>query len=129
MNLQNASAIGWETNASGQRFGIGQSTGGLYFFRTNSAFGTTGSPGSGDMIITDTGDVNFTNKVTTNSLRVNSGGFSFLTIAGSYNQAICRDIIFGTLGQCASSLRYKSNVMLVIGVCAMMGLLVKMLMK
>ncbi|HVE57720.1 MAG TPA: hypothetical protein VNB22_12880, partial [Pyrinomonadaceae bacterium] len=44
MNLQNGSAIGWEANASGQRFGIGQSTGALYFFRTNSAFGNTASP-------------------------------------------------------------------------------------
>ena len=41
MNLQNVSALGWEANASGQRFGIGQSTGGLYFFRTLSAFGST----------------------------------------------------------------------------------------
>jgi hypothetical protein len=57
MNLQNASALGWEANASGQRFGIGQSGGGLYFFRTNSAFGTTGTPANYDMSITDTGNI------------------------------------------------------------------------
>ena len=55
MNLQNAAAIGWEANASGQRFGIGQSTGGLYFFRTSSAFGTNGTPAIYDLEITDNG--------------------------------------------------------------------------
>jgi hypothetical protein len=57
MNLQNASALGWEANPSGQRFGIGQSGGGLYFFRTTSAFGTTGTPANYDMSITDTGNI------------------------------------------------------------------------
>ncbi len=57
MNLQNVSALGWEANASGQRFGIGQTNGGLYFFRTNSAFGTTGSPANYDMQITDNGNL------------------------------------------------------------------------
>lgn len=57
MNLQNASALGWEANASGQRFGIGQSGGGLYFFRTNSAFGTTGTPANYDLVITDNGNL------------------------------------------------------------------------
>jgi hypothetical protein len=57
LSLGNASALGWEANASGQRFGIGQSTGGLYFFRTNSAFGNTGSPATIDMGITDTGNI------------------------------------------------------------------------
>ncbi|MGI8788908.1 MAG: hypothetical protein ACR2HG_14290 [Pyrinomonadaceae bacterium] len=56
-NMQNASALGWEANASGQRFGIGQSTGGLYFFRTTSAFGNTSSPANYNMVITDTGNV------------------------------------------------------------------------
>ena len=57
LNLQNASAFGWEANASGQRFGIGQSTGGLYFFRTQSAFGTTNFPANYDLQITDTGNL------------------------------------------------------------------------
>lgn len=57
LSFGNASALGWEANASGQRFGIGQSTGGLYFFRTNSAFGSTASPANYDMSITDSGNV------------------------------------------------------------------------
>lgn len=57
LSMGNASAIGWEANASGQRFGIGQSTGGLYFFRTNSPFGTTDSPANYDMGITDAGNI------------------------------------------------------------------------
>ena len=57
MNLQQGSAFGWEANASGQRFGIGQSNGGLYFFRTNSAFGNTAAPANYDLQITDTGNI------------------------------------------------------------------------
>ncbi len=57
LSLGNASALGWEANASGQRFGIGQTNGGLYFFRTNSAFGTTGSQANYDLQITDTGNL------------------------------------------------------------------------
>jgi hypothetical protein len=57
VELTNASAIGWQANAGGQRFGIGQSTGGLYFFRTTSDPGTTGSPANYDMVITDVGNV------------------------------------------------------------------------
>lgn len=57
MNMQNASALGWEANASGQRFGIGQSNGGLYFFRTISGFGSTLTPANYDMQITDNGNL------------------------------------------------------------------------
>lgn len=57
MNLQTGSALGWEANASGQRFGIGQSGGGLYFFRTNSAFGNAANPANYDLVITDEGNV------------------------------------------------------------------------
>lgn len=57
MNLQNVSALGWEANASGQRFGIGQTGGGLYFFRTGSQFGTTTSPANYDMLISDSGNI------------------------------------------------------------------------
>ena len=57
LSMSNGSALGWEANASGQRFGIGQSTGGLYFFRTTSAFGTTGSPANYDLELTDTGNL------------------------------------------------------------------------
>jgi hypothetical protein len=57
LSLINASAIGWEANASGQRFGIGQSTGGLYFFRTNSGFANTANPPVYELAISDTGNV------------------------------------------------------------------------
>ena len=57
LELGNASAIGWQRNAAGNRFGIGQSTGGLYFFATLSDPGTTGSPANYVMQITDTGNI------------------------------------------------------------------------
>jgi hypothetical protein len=57
LNLQNGAALGWEANASGQRFGIGQTTGALYFFRTNSAFGNTASPANYDFGISDSGNL------------------------------------------------------------------------
>ena len=57
MNMQNASALGWEANSSGQRFGIGQTNGGLYFFRTNSGFGNSANFAFYDMTITDTGNI------------------------------------------------------------------------
>jgi hypothetical protein len=53
--LENASALGWKADPGGQRFGIGQSTGGLYFFHTTSEPGTIGSPSNYDLQISDTG--------------------------------------------------------------------------
>ncbi len=40
IELENATAIGWKTNTAGNRFGIGHTNGGLYFFRTASDPGT-----------------------------------------------------------------------------------------
>ncbi len=57
LELGNASAIGWRANAAGNRFGIGQSTGGLYFFATLSDPGTTASPANYVMQISDTGNI------------------------------------------------------------------------
>lgn len=57
MNMQNGSALGWEANGSGQRFGVGQTNGGLHFFRTISGFGSTLTPAEYDMVITDNGNV------------------------------------------------------------------------
>lgn len=53
--LPNASALGWHANAGGQRFGLGVSSGGLYWFRTASDPGTAGSAAQYDMILTDSG--------------------------------------------------------------------------
>ncbi len=55
--MRNSSALGWEANSSGQRFGIGQTNGGLYFFRTTSAFGTTATGSNLDLLISDNGDL------------------------------------------------------------------------
>lgn len=57
MNLQNTSAFGWEPNNSGRSFGVGQSNGGLYFFRTTAPFGTTAQPAQLDLTITDNGNI------------------------------------------------------------------------
>ncbi len=57
VELDNAAAIGWRSNAAGRRFGIGQTNSGLYFFHTASDPGTTGSPAVYDMFINDTGNV------------------------------------------------------------------------
>jgi hypothetical protein len=57
LELGNASAIGWHADAAGQRFGIGQTGGGLYFFRTASDPGTTGSAANYDLKITDNGNL------------------------------------------------------------------------
>src|SRR5439155_4975659 len=55
--LQNASAIGWQSNALGNRYGIGHTTGGLAFFRTAGNLGTTGSPATYDLRIDNNGNV------------------------------------------------------------------------
>jgi hypothetical protein len=57
LSLPNASAIGWEANAGGQRFGMGPSTGGFYFFRSASDPGSTEHPALYDMEITDAGEL------------------------------------------------------------------------
>jgi hypothetical protein len=57
MNMNNASALGWEANASGQHFGLGQADGGLYFFRTYAGFGQSVPPANTDLRITDNGDI------------------------------------------------------------------------
>ncbi len=60
LELGNASAIGWRSDAAGQRFGIGQTDGGLFFFRTASDPGTTGSAANYDLKITDHGNLSQT---------------------------------------------------------------------
>ncbi|MFN7948533.1 MAG: hypothetical protein U0Z53_24485 [Blastocatellia bacterium] len=57
MELQNATAIAWQANAAGQRFGMGHTNSGFYFFRTISDPGTSGAPAVYDMSISDTGVV------------------------------------------------------------------------
>jgi hypothetical protein len=57
LSLENGAAIGWGSNLSGKRFGMGHSTGGFYFFRTDSDPGTMGSPPLYDVMLSDDGNV------------------------------------------------------------------------
>jgi len=55
--LSNASAIGWHPEASGSAFGIGQTTGGLFVFNTQSPPGNTSAQANYLFTIADTGNV------------------------------------------------------------------------
>lgn len=57
IELDNAAAIGWRSNSGDSRFGIGQSTGGLYVFRTTSDPGTSQSAARYDLFVSDAGRV------------------------------------------------------------------------
>lgn len=57
MELDNASAIGWNVNAAGSRFGIGQTTAGLYFFTTADNPGTATIPPDYRLLIANSGHV------------------------------------------------------------------------
>lgn len=127
VELGNASAIGWQTNSGGQSFGFGQSTGGLYFFRTASNPGTTASPANYDLTITDLGNVGIGDTTPSSKLSVNGGmsvngamsvygitnfgNFSFQTNASVGQTALCyTGGTLKTLATCSSSLRYKTDV-------------------
>jgi hypothetical protein len=57
MEFEDACALAWRANGGLQRFGMGHSGGGFYFFRTASDPGTTGSAAVYDLFISDTGNV------------------------------------------------------------------------
>jgi hypothetical protein len=57
LELENASAIAWQSNSGGQRFGLGHTDGSFVMFRTASDPGTTTSPPIYDLSITDAGRV------------------------------------------------------------------------
>lgn len=71
VELTNGSAIGWQTNSGGQRFGMGHTNGGFYIFRTSSNPGTTGSPAVYDFAIRDTGNVGIGTTSPATKLHVN----------------------------------------------------------
>ena len=72
VRMGNVSALGWNSNAAGNNFGIGQTNGGLYFFRTQSPMGNTNFGTLYDLIITDGGLVGIgTGVVPTSTLTVN----------------------------------------------------------
>lgn len=88
--LRNSSAIGWQLNSAGQSFGIGQSTGGLSFFHTNSGPGTTGNPPIYEMVIANTGAVGIGTTVPNAKLFV-QGEFNGVGIAATGNASQSRD--------------------------------------
>ena len=57
IELDNASAIGWGVNALGSRFGIGQTTAGLFFFSSVDDPGTMSIPPDYRMMIANSGNV------------------------------------------------------------------------
>src|ERR1700722_2562628 len=57
IDLENAAAIGWQGDAAGQKFGIGQTGGGVYIFHTTSSPGTTSGAANYDLEINDGGYV------------------------------------------------------------------------
>jgi hypothetical protein len=68
--LDNASAIAWNANAAGNRFGIGQSSGGLYFFASASDPGNTANPANYIMTISDNAFVGIRNNTPSTYLQV-----------------------------------------------------------
>jgi hypothetical protein len=85
MELENASAIAWKSNAAGQRFGLGHTGGGFYIFRTASNPGTAASPALYDFVINDAGNTGIGNPSPQNLLHVGPG---FSSIAASRVNAV-----------------------------------------
>ena len=73
MEFSNVSALGWQANTAGWHFGIGQTNGGLYFFQTSSDLGSTLSPVTYDLAITDGGNVGIGTISPDRKLSVNGG--------------------------------------------------------
>jgi hypothetical protein len=90
IEIKNGSAIGWQANAGGQRFGIGQTTGGLHFFRTASNPGTAASPAIYDMWINDVGNVVMTGGSTGNFVVGAPNGETGSSIGSAGNRADLR---------------------------------------
>jgi hypothetical protein len=70
LELDNGAAIGWNTNNAGQRFGMGHTNTGFYFFRSASDPGTTASPANYDMVINDVGNVGIGTFAPTSKLEI-----------------------------------------------------------
>lgn len=100
LELDNASAIGWQTNAGGRRFGIGQTTGGLVFFDSASDPGTTGSPANYRMVIADNGNIGIGTGSPTSRLEI--FGQDGLAITGFQPYLTLRDSNTGLRGLMAS---------------------------
>jgi hypothetical protein len=79
LELNNGSAIGWNFNSAAKSFGIGQSTGGLYFFHTTSSPGTATNIANYDMMISDNGRVGIGSGASSPlyPLTINTGGSGY----------------------------------------------------
>ncbi len=104
LEIANGSAIGWQANDPAPRFGIGQSTGTLYFFHTLSSPGTVTSTAVYDMVINDYGEVGIGTTNPTAKLHVVAPGAAI----GGYspnNTAVrgASDSYFGVWGTSGSA--------------------------
>ena len=104
LEFDNAAAMGWHANAAGNRFGIGQSVGGLYFFATTSDPGTAGSPAKYLMTIADNANVGIGTITPTSKLEIAAqdglaitGYNPFLTLRDA-NAGNARGVIQGVSG-------------------------------
>ena len=70
MELDNIGAIGWHANATGNRFGLGQTNGGLQFFATGSDPGTVASPVNYLLTFADNANVGIGTTTPTSKLEI-----------------------------------------------------------
>ncbi len=70
VELQNASALAWQANGAGQRFGMGHTGGGFFLFRTASNPGTTASPALYDFGVDDSGRIGIGTTAPTSQLDI-----------------------------------------------------------
>jgi hypothetical protein len=100
IELENASAIAWQTNAGNQRAGIGHTNGVLAFFRTTSDPGTAGSPAVYDLAIADSGNVGIGTLSPAHKLdvagNINYGQLAKLDVADNFAAVIrSADLLLG----------------------------------
>ncbi|MBK8001040.1 MAG: hypothetical protein IPK15_20605 [Verrucomicrobia bacterium] len=78
VELPNGSALGWQANAAGQRFGMGHANTGFYLFRTASNPGNTISPALYDFVVNDIGSVGIGVNAPTAGYRLEVAGSTIL---------------------------------------------------
>jgi len=98
LEMGNGSAMGWQANANSQHFGIGQSTGGLYFFHTPSNPGTAESAATYDMMISDAGRVGVGTTAPTAKLHAVSNNGDIGVVGSSISGAGVAGKSYGWIG-------------------------------